>query len=167
MDLLYSRLKPIISNAKKSLNRPYTIETLQNKRKELECIAEEASEILSDNLIDDKSRTIHLSKIAKLIAEARELLNIHEKSKTSTISPLNMSSSLNMNELATIVKLVPVFTGKRDELQNFTTNLNIISETIPNEKHTSFFEFIYQTRLDTKVQHRVRQGTIPRNYVMH
>lgn len=161
MDLLYSRLEPIISNAKKSLNRPYTIETVVNKRKELEVIAEEATKILSDSLVDDKDRTIHLNKISKLIEEARELLNTHEKS--SKASTLKMSSSLNMNELATIVKLIPVFSGKKDEIQNFITNLNIIAATIPNEKHASFFEFIYQTRLDTKVQHKIRQSTIPRD----
>lgn len=161
MDLLYSRLEPIISNAKKSLNRPYTIETVVSKRKELEVIAEEATKILSDSLVDDKDRTIHLNKISKLIEEARELLNTHEKS--SKASTLKMSSSLNMNELATIVKLIPVFSGKKDEIQNFITNLNIIAATIPNEKHASFFEFIYQTRLDTKVQHKIRQSTIPRD----
>lgn len=143
-----------------------------NKRRQLEDITEEASEYLSDKVVTEEQRSEHIERLSKLQEEALRLLTLHENSSRNPSdsgnssghsTPARMATSLEMNELATIVKLIPIFTGKKDELQNFVANLTIVSETIPAEKRDSFFNFIHKSRLDLRVQNRLKQDSSPTN----
>ena len=69
------------------------------------------------------------------------------------------STILNANELASYSKLVPVFSGVKEELSIFIANLELLNDTIELEKLPSFFNFIFKTKLTAGVQNRVKQGT--------
>lgn len=151
-------LQLIISNAKKSLNRPYSIETIEDKKKEiqnLESIFEEHLKTIQD---DQKSEIS--TKFIAYKEKAYSVLDQHiEKRNNKTVL---IMANLDMNELATIVKLVPIFTGKIDELHGFITNLNSVYQIVDTAKRNSFFTFISNNRLDLRVQNRIKQHSIPK-----
>ena len=85
--------------------------------------------------------------------EVLDLLKQHSKKKTiidkrKGIIMVNME----INELTAVIMLVPIFTGKKNELTNFIKNLEIVAQTIPVEKQNSFFNFTFNSRLDSKEQ---------------
>lgn len=158
MDQVFQRVEALVSNAKKSLNRPYSIETVEAKIAELRKLEEDLTTALENSEITGEERGKHLIKFEEFRETALELLEQHQKKgKRQGI----IMATLDMNELSTIIKLIPIFTGKRDELQNFITNLEIVSGTVVTEKQVAFFNFIFKSRLDLKVQNRIKQGSIP------
>mgnify|MGYP003484215008 CR=1 FL=1 len=60
-----------------------------------------------------------------------------------------------------MIKLLPIFTGKKEELHSFPINLEMPERTVAQEKKNFFFEFVFNTRLDLKVQNRIKQSTVP------
>lgn len=189
MDQIYERIETLITNAKKGINRPYTAETIEAKKEELDGLQREVEKILGNKEVSDSDITSHTKKFGDLRTYAIETLNAHLSKQRKVISPepeflsgLNDSEEenttskinkqgvipktitmahLDLNELSTISKLVPIFNGKRDELQNFITNIELVNETIPAGKTQPFFSFIFKSKLDLKVQNRIKQQNTP------
>lgn len=92
---------------------------------------------------------------------------IRKTSKNSNIthntSQLTTTMTMNASELASIAKLIPIYSGRKEELNPFIANLELIQETLDDTKKPHFFQFIFKTRLDQKVQNRIKQTRIPNN----
>ena len=67
---------------------------------------------------------------------------------------------MDLNELSAVSKLIPSFSGKED-LNNFVTKLQIVAQSISQEKQKCFFDFVFCTTLDVKVQNRLKQDNPP------
>lgn len=103
-----------------------------------------------------------MEQFRKLKEEALEILEQHSKKKNISEKRQGIiMESLEISELSSISKLIPVFTGKRNELTNFITNLELVHETMSTAKRNAFFNFVFKSRLDTRVQIMVKQDTIP------
>lgn len=108
-------------------------------------------------------------KIPETIQERINIETVIQTKKIETETPNTVNScnmaeeNLNATELASVSKLISIFTGTKEELNPFIANLEIIIDTIPEHKRTSFFNFVYKTKLTTKVQNRLRQNQIPTN----
>lgn len=157
MDTALESLKLIISNARKSLNRPYSTATIKDKEQEIQILEGEFQKELEK--LKEEQRAELLTTFVKFKEEALELLDKHSDKKNNRKAII--MANLDMNELSVIIKLVPIFTGKKDELHNFVTNLEMVYGTISTEKRNSFFSFIFKSRLDLKVQNRIKQDSIP------
>lgn len=155
-------LEQIISNAKKSLGKPYALETVNEKIIEIENIQKELEKHLTESVLEEGEEEKVLEKFQKLKGEALEILEQHTKKKSILGKRQGIiMESLEINELSAISKLIPIFTGKRNELANFITNLELVHETMSTAKRNAFFNFVFKSRLDTKVQTMVKQDTIP------
>lgn len=154
MDSIIENLKLLISNAKKSFSRPYSSDTITDKKSEINTLEKNFSKL--------QTTEVQKAEFQKLKTEALNVLEQHSEKKTNLEKRKAICmANMEINELTAIVKLVPLFNGKKDELHNFITNLNTVSKTIPVEKRSSFFDFIFNSRLDLKVQNRIKQTTVP------
>lgn len=170
MDRVYEKLNTLLSNARKSFNRPYTDETVEAKRKEVNKLESEVQIILSDKDITDEEREEHVRQFVALRGEIIQILTTHQ-TKTrvesdrlkqhNTTTEVTIMTSLDLNELATISKFIPVFNGKRDDLHSFITNIELVHPTIAVGKRPSFFSFVFNTRLEPKIQNRLKQDSTP------
>ena len=79
MKCIIRSIESIISNAKKSLNRPYTIETVKAKRTELEKLQKELEDIAVEEKVPIEISREILQKFEILQEEALELLVQHNK----------------------------------------------------------------------------------------
>lgn len=147
MENSLEELKSLILNAKKSLNRPYSTDTVDKKKEEIEKLEEQYKKYLEK--LDENVEEL-TTEFEKYKVEALTTLQQHLERKVKRTAIV--MTNLNMNELSTITKLVPIFTGRREELHNFITNLGLVHGTIEAEKVQSFFSFIFKSRLDLKVQ---------------
>lgn len=173
MDRIYEILETLIVNAKKSVYKPYTLDTVSAKKKEIYSLEVVAEKTLAEEETTDEIRESRIEKFNVLKKEALDILETHlnkqnkenlqdietnsETEKTDTMSPVNLTAS----DLASYSKLLPVFNGAKEELDQFLANLEMVSETVPENKVESFFNFVFRTRLTIKVQNRVKQGTVP------
>lgn len=160
MESILGNLKLIISNAKKSQNRPYSGDTIEDKRKEIAELEQKVESLATT------TKGVETSEFNKLKAEALEILSLHITNRLALESrqetrQYTTMASLDLSTLSAISKLVPLYTGKRGELDNFIANLEIVYESIEVAKRESFLKFVFRSRLDTKVQTMVKQGTIP------
>ena len=89
MEGIIRSIESLISNAKKSLNRPYTIETVKAKRTELKDFAVE------EKVPIEISREI-LQKFEILQEEALELLVQHNKNKNNFVKILGTDGHLKL-----------------------------------------------------------------------
>lgn len=141
MDNIYRQIETIIANARKSIGKVYTSDTLLSKRKEIVVLEAETVKILEDPKILDSVRQTNVEKFNKLKNEALQVLTLHEdKSQqsstqrtkdnrlegTSSIHNKMTNNYLSTTELAAISKLIPTFNGIREELEIFLANLSII-----------------------------------------
>lgn len=176
MDNIYKQIETLISNARKSIGKVYTADTLVAKRKEVERLELQTIEILEDPKISKVDRDSNVERFGKLKGEALEILRLHEQRdqqsssqqardigsrETGDVDNTMTDNVLNTTELAAISKLIPIFNGAKGELEIFLANLEIVQETIVPEKHTAFFNFIYKTKLTSKVQNKIRQIAVP------
>lgn len=166
MDQIYEKIVTLIANAKKSLHKPYTLDTIQTKREDIEKFQEVVEKTLADAEITDDIRESHIKKFAGLKREALEILETHlNKQRKEDIqqpeAETMTSSNLSATDLASYSKLLPVFNGAKEELHQFIANLEMVVATVANEKGDSFFNFVFKTRLTIKVQNRVKQSTVP------
>lgn len=152
MEEYITELKELLRTLKKNPGRTYSEKTIQNK---LEYIQEVKENFNTAKTEEEDDETIVALKLEfdRIYETIKEYLIKTPKEVTMT--------NLDMNELTAIIKLVPIFSGKREELQNFVTNLEIVAGTIAVEKQASFFGFIFKSRLDLRVQNRVKQGEVP------
>lgn len=156
MEGILEDLRSILSNAKKKLTQPYSKSTVEDKIKEIEDLETKYKEYLETTTENKENLS---AKFTELKEEAIKTLKIHidkREKKTAVIM-----TSLDLNELSAISKFIPVFNGSRDSLHNFIANLELVHGTIASEKMQSFFAFIFNTRLELKVQNRLKQGTAP------
>lgn len=171
MEKLKTDLVKLITNARKSLNNPYTVETLTTKRGELQRIRGEVELVLDDKDIAETQRDSYIEQFNKLQKECLDVLKQHEEKRIQLEINLDrnieedniveMDTPLDMNELASVAKLVPNFTGNKEDLNLFISSLEIVNAGIAASKQKSLFNFVFKTKIDTKVQNRVRQIAIP------
>lgn len=173
MDLIYEKIETLIANAKKSLSKAYALETIQAKREEVERLQKKVEKILADTEITDEIRLAHTKRFNDLKKDAIDILETHaNKGKVKDIPQLETEkivemalTNLNASDLASYSKLLPVFNGFKEELNSFVANLEILRETVTEEKQNAFFNFVFKTRLTQKVQNRVKQGAVPTNII--
>lgn len=171
MDRLYQQVETIIANAKKSSGRPYSLETVESKRNELEALQLDANTTLDSLKLTEEDKNDQIERFADLKRKALDILQIHEDKvrqtdgnnaeEESRETDTMAANALNTSELASISKLLPTFDGNKDNLEPFIANLEIIKETISAEKRNSFFNYVFRTKLTTRVQNRVRQVSVP------
>lgn len=156
------QLEQLIANAKKSLGRPYTVGTVNEKNIEVQSIEKQLGDHLNEAILEEGEEEEILKIFGKLKEEALELLRQHsEKNNTSIKRKGVIMESLEVTDLSAISKLIPIFNGKKNELSNFITNLELINETMSTAKRNAFFTYVFKSRLDSKVQNMVKQDTIP------
>ena len=164
---------------------------MKAKRIELERLETKKTSTLESIKLEQTEKQKHTEKFAKLKKEALEILKLHEdraqqsnsnntvegeesreqqSNSNNTVEgeqsrEINTmaTNALNTTELASISKLLPSFNGAKDELEPFVANLEIIRDTISTEKQISFFNFVFRTKLTTRVQNKVRQISVPTN----
>lgn len=161
MENLLEKLNSILINAKKSLNRPYALETVNAKRKEVIEIQRQLEDYLIDSSVTEGDRNRIIQNFSKLREETLGLLAQHIEKRTTDRKVITNSVNMDISELYSISKLIPIFTGKKDELNNFITNLELVYGTVVPEKQSSFFNFVFKSRLEQKVQNRVKQENVP------
>ena len=66
MESIYNNLSTLIENAKKSLNKPYKVETIEAKLEELSKINKEAEEIISSTSYTQEERNENLKRFKEL-----------------------------------------------------------------------------------------------------
>ncbi|XP_073820645.1 uncharacterized protein [Musca autumnalis] len=163
MDKVLQSLGILISNARKSLSKPYTKETIGKKKSELENLQTDFKNILEkEELVDPvKFRT----RFNELKAEALGLLLEHSESaqQVRDKNTAEQEGKMETSDLKTIVTLIPVFTGKKEDLESFAANLELVYETVPEEKKEFFFKYVFCSRLDSRVKNRVKQKGVPKN----
>lgn len=165
MDSIIGSLESLISNARKSLGRPYSAETISNKRTEIRRFQKELEDGIVDLRLSKEQAKDLTDKFRTLKEEAIDILEQHTKKGIliQTRTEATLMVKMDLNELSSISKLIPVFTGKKDELHSFVTNLNMVFKTIKEEKQQFFFDFVFESRLDLKVQNRVKRDSMPTN----
>lgn len=162
-------LETIIANAKKSLSRPYNIDTVNEKKLEIQRIQKNFEELLiEDKEISEKFNILKEESINLLELHLRKREDIDTNSSrqdsnrqvVATSQAITMAN-LDINELSVVTKLIPKFGGRSDDLHNFITNLETVALTISNEKRESFFNFVFKSRLEVRVQNRIKQISVP------
>lgn len=64
---------------------------------------------------------------------------------------------LEMSELSSVSKLIPNFSGNKEDLSLFLASLEIVHAGVAANKQKSLFDYVFKTKLSVKVQNRVRQ----------
>ena len=77
MEQIYCQLKILIANARKSLHRAYTVETVQAKREEILKLERKVEKLLNDTEISEQVRQRHTEKFVKLRNDALDVLKLH------------------------------------------------------------------------------------------
>lgn len=186
MESIYNNLSTLIENAKKSLNKPYKVETIEAKLEELSKINKEAEEIISSTSYTQEQRNENLNKFKELKQQYRDILDSHKDKRSEAIKQeqlsqaqldqgntqtenlhitknYNNSTNMDTKDIIEFMKIIPIFNGDRNTLDNFISTVNMIDNTLTENKKKGFFEFIYTTRLDKKTQNKVKQSGIPTN----
>lgn len=163
MDKVLQSLEILLSNAKKSLGKPYTRETIEKKKLEIVNLQTDFNELVEKEKLEDSVK--YKTRFSELKAEVLSLLLEHSElaQQVKEKDTVKQENKMETNDLKTIVALVPVFTGKKEDLESFTANLELVYETIPNEKKEFFFKYVFCSRLDSRVQNRIKQKGIPKN----
>lgn len=149
------KLKDFLKNLKKSPGRTYTQKTIESKLGYIANIREDFQAIYIEQKDSEEGVALKL-----------EFNNIYENIrkyllKSSKDTETDKMANLDMNELSIVSKLIPRFSGKTNELFEFITNIETIITTIPEEKHASFLNFILKSKLELKVQNRIKQTSVP------
>lgn len=173
------KLKILVSNAKKSIGKPYSRETIEKKKLEVTNLEKDLQKNLLQNSGTEEEKQELQEQFKKFRLEFLGILDQHLslgilENKEDVDQNLNSgilentdtmatATVMDTKELLSIAKLIPIFTGKKDELNNFITNLELIDETISSSKKESFFKFVFKSRLDPKVQNRIKHDSVPAN----
>lgn len=156
MEEILIELRAITANAKKKINQPYSKETIESKTRE---IADLETKYIQHLESTDQDKDDLESDFIQLKEEAIRTLKAHiDRRSQKTVVKM---ATLDLNEISTISKLIPIFNGKREDLHAFITNLKLVHETIAAEKRRSFFSFVFNSKLELKVQNRVKQNSPP------
>lgn len=156
MDEILNELKSIAANARKKINQPYSKETIETKRNEIQDLEDRYRQLIDPT---DQEQDDLLSKFEQVKKEAIGTLKAHiDRRNQKTIEKM---TALNLNEISTIAKIIPIFNGRREDLDIFITNLKLVYATIEAEKRVSFFSFVFNSRLESKVRNRVKQNSPP------
>lgn len=158
MEEILNELKAINANAKKKVNQPYSRETVENKKKEIEYLENEYRKYLEDT---DRDKDDLLADFIQVKEEAISTLKVHIDKRNQT--KIVVMATLDLNELSTIKKFIPIYSGKKEELHDFIGNIKLVYEAIETGRRQSFFDFVFNHRLELKVQNRVKQVSVPRN----
>lgn len=178
MESIYKRLNNNIENAKKALNKPYKLETIDEKFTELGTLTAEAENTLLSSIYSEEQRVANLDKFKELKRSYKEILDTHrrkrfalltqEKTQDNKTLEIPHSSQNTQNQytmdtrdIIQYMKIIPIFTGDKQTLDNFISTVKLIDNTLTTEQKVTFFDFIYTTRLDKKTQNRVKQLGIP------
>lgn len=156
MEEILNELKIITANAKRKVNQPYSKETVENKRKEIVDLETKYKEYLVAAGEGTENLTVVFEQLKE---EAINTLDIHLNKRVQ--KPATIMTNLDLNELSLISKFIPIFNGKKEDLHNFISNLELVHQTIAEEKKQSFFTFVFGSRLELKVQNRVKQSSVP------
>lgn len=171
MEKIHSDLNRLILNGNKCLNSPYTAETIAAKRQELENVKLEVEKILSDKSLTETEVNNSVEEFNKLQKEYLDVLKQHEnkrKESQSKQTEANRSDNmadlpLEMSELSSVSKLIPNFSGNKEDLSLFLASLEIVHAGVAANKQKSLFDYVFKTKLSVKVQNRVRQIQVPSN----
>lgn len=162
MDQTFETLEGLISNAKKSIGKPYAKETIETKRKEIQELQLDFEKSLEDIKLTQSEISVKITKFNKLKTEAQEILLQHYNKRTTNMTE-NTSTTMDISELSQISKLIQTFTGKKEDLNTFIANIELVNDTVPDAKKNSLFNFIFKSKIDTKVQNRIKQEKVPTN----
>lgn len=69
MDQIYERIETLITNAKKGINRPYTAETIEAKKEELDGLQREVEKILGNKEVSDSDITFWINLVEPNISQ--------------------------------------------------------------------------------------------------
>ena len=110
MKLINGKGDSVIGNfAKKSFRRPYSQETINTKLQEIENLERKVEKDYCSGNMEVKLRQ-------KTFDRFRMHTYIWKKEDYKSLK-------VDANEIATVTKLIPIFTGKKEVLYGFTTNL--------------------------------------------
>lgn len=165
MDVLISSIETLTENAKKSINRPYKIETINGKLEELTKIQTEAEKILSSKEYSKEFRAQKLTEFIRLKTEYIEVLQQHKTKTLVTEDTETEPEDVKMEtkEIIEYMKIIPIFTGDRKTLENFISTVQLIADSLPDTKKVSFFDFIFKNRIEAKIQNKIKQLENPQN----
>lgn len=171
MEKINIDLKKQILNAKKSVHNPYAFETISAKKQDLERVRIDVETILSDNSLTETEVSEDLLEFNKLQKEYLDVLKQHEEKRielqsqqtATNRSDIMADLPLDMNELSSISKLIPSFSGNKEELSSFLASLEIVHAGIAANKQKALFNYVFRTKLSIQIQNRVRQIQVPAN----
>lgn len=175
MEPLLSSIETLIENAKKSLNKPYKLSTITTKLEELQKLQLQAEKLLCSDEYSKEERSIKLGIFIQLKNKYTDVLEQHkrqglytedegeEQTTYQNTTHTQQTTNMDTKELLEYMKIIPVFTGDRRNLESFVTTIEIIDETLIDTKRQSFFNFIYKTRIDKRIQQRIQQLGNPKN----
>ena len=106
MEQIYCQLEILIANARKSLHRAYTVETVQAKREEILKLERKVEKLLNDTEISEQVRQRHTEKFVKLRNDALDVLKLHflyvQRTEGKPIGKIEKGKE-DINKMASII----------------------------------------------------------------
>lgn len=162
MESIYNNLSTLIENAKKSLNKPYKVETIEAKLEELSKINKEAEEIISSTSYTQEQRNENLERFKELKQQYRDILDSHKDKRSEAIKQeqlsqaqldqyntqtenlhrtknYNNNTNMDTKDIIEFMKIIPIFNGDRNTLDNFISTVKLIDTTLTENKKKRIF----------------------------
>lgn len=140
------------------------MEYLEELTKILQNLKKTPYRTYTENYIEEK--TIRLTYLKKQFEKENidKDLHIQFKDAFSKIEDIIGYSKMASFDLLQATKIIPEFSGKQEDLQNFLNLIELYKDTLKQDHERNLINFVMRTRLSEKLQNKLAVSNIPQTF---